>query len=235
MPALPAAAIRPSPRAEPETLRLALAGGYAPRRCGIATFTTDIAETLQAFRPGLGLDVYVIDDPAQSMQYAKASGVICANGPASYRAAAAQINESGIHAVWIQHEFGIFGGESGEMICDFAEQIAAPLLFTFHTVLAEPSDVQRRIMLNLIARATRIMVMSKHSREILSRVYGGPSTVIDVIENGAPDRPFGRQAPFKQRFGLEGRMVLMTFGLLGPGKGLDRAIEALPGNRARSS
>ena len=73
------------------------------------------------------------------------------------------------------------------MICDFAEQIAAPLLFTFHTVLAEPSDVQRRIMLNLIARATRIMVMSKHSREILSRVYGGPSTVIDVIENGAPD------------------------------------------------
>ena len=174
--------------------------------------------------------MYVIDDPAQSMQSAKASGVICANDPASYRAAAAQINnESGIDAVWIQHEFGIFGGESGEMICDFAEQIAAPLVFTFHTVLAEPSDVQRRIMLNLIARATRIMVMSKHSREILSRVYGGPSTAIDVIEHGAPDRPFGRQAPFKQRFGLEGRMVLMTFGLLGPGKGLEHAIEALPG------
>ena len=71
IPALPAAAIRPSPRAEPETLRLALVGGYAPRRCGIATFTTDSAQTLQAFRPGLGLDVYVIDDPAQSMQYAR--------------------------------------------------------------------------------------------------------------------------------------------------------------------
>ena len=229
MQARPDAAIRLSPLVEPETLRLALIGGYAPRRCGIATFTTDIAESLQAFRPGLGLDVYVIDDPAQSMQYAKASGVICANDPASYRAAAAQINKSGIDAVWIQHEFGIFGGESGEMICDFAKQIAAPLVFTFHTVLEEPSAMQRRIMLNLIARATRIMVMSKHSRDILSRVYGAPSTIIDVIEHGAPDRPFGRQATFKQRFGLEGRMVLMTFGLLGPGKGLEHAIEALPG------
>jgi hypothetical protein len=166
-----AAAILPSPRAEPETLRLALVGGYAPRRCGLATFTTDIAETLQAFRPGLGLDVYVIDDPAQSMQYTKASDVICANDPASYRAAAAQINESGIDAVWIQHEFGIFGGESGEMICDFAEQIAAPLVFTLHTVLAEPSDVQRRIMLNLIARATRIMVTSKLPRHCFARLW----------------------------------------------------------------
>ena len=89
--------------------------------------------------------------------------------------------------------------------------------------------MQRMIMLNLIARATRIMVISEHSRDILSRVYGAPSTVIDVIEHGAPDRPFGRQAPFMQRFGLEGRMVLMTFGLLGPGKGLAHAIEALPG------
>lgn len=229
VPALPVAAARPSARVEPDTLRLALVGGYAPRRCGIATFTTDIAETLQAFRPGLGIDVYVVDDPAQSMHYANAGGVISANDPASYRAAAEQINDSGVDAVWIQHEFGIFGGESGEMICDFADQIAAPLVFTFHTVLAEPSDVQRRIMLHLIARATRIMVMSKHSRDILSRVYGAPSTVIDVIEHGAPDRPFGRQATFKQRFNLEGRTVLMTFGLLGPGKGLEHAIEALPG------
>lgn len=210
-------------------LRLALVGGYAPRRCGIATFTTDIAETLTTFRPGLALDVYVIDDPAQSMAYDGASAVIRSNDPASYTAAAQQIDESGADAVWVQHEFGIFGGECGEMICDFADQIAAPLIFTFHTVLAEPSPVQRRIMLHLIARASRIMVMSQHSRDILRNVYGARGSVIDVIEHGAPDRPFGRQTEFKRRLGLEGRTVLMTFGLLGPGKGLEHAIEALPG------
>lgn len=210
-------------------MRLALVGGYAPRRCGIATFTTDIAETLKVFRPGLGLDVYVIDNPSQSTDYENASAVIRADDPASYRAAAEQMNESGVDAVWIQHEFGIFGGDCGDMICDFADQIAVPMVFTFHTVLGEPSPAQRQVMLRLIARASRIMVMSKHSRDTLSRVYGAPSTVIDVIEHGAPDRPFGRQAEFKQRLGLAGRTVLMTFGLLGPGKGLEHAIEALPG------
>lgn len=70
VPALPIMSARPSPHVEPDMLRLALVGGYAPRRCGIATFTTDIAETLQAFRPGLGVDVYVVDDPAQVAQYA---------------------------------------------------------------------------------------------------------------------------------------------------------------------
>lgn len=225
----PARDLRTKPHTEPSGLRLALVGGYAPRRCGIATFTTDIAESLKSFRPGLKLDVYVIDDPAQSMQYVNASSVIRADDPGSYRAAAEQINESGVDAVWIQHEFGIFGGECGEMICAFAEKIAAPLVFTFHTVLAEPSAAQRRIMLFLVARATRIMVMSQHSRDILCRIYGAPSTIIDVIEHGAPDRPFGRQVAFKQRLGLDGRTVLMTFGLLSPGKGLEHAIEALPG------
>ncbi|MFN7163656.1 MAG: glycosyltransferase [Hyphomonas sp.] len=225
----PAAATLATPQLRPPRRRLALVGGYAPRRCGIATFTTDIADTLKAFQPGLGLDIYVIDNPAHSMRYENVNGVIRADDPSSYSAAAAQLNESGVDAVWIQHEFGIFGGDCGEMICDFADQIAAPLIFTFHTVLAEPSPAQRRILLHLIARATRIMVMSKHARELLARVYGARMAVVDVIEHGAPDRPFGRQTAFKKRLGLEGRTVLMTFGLLGPGKGLEHAIEALPG------
>ncbi len=217
----------PSVLARP-ALKIAVVGGFAPRRCGIATFTTDIAQALKRFQPHLELQVIAIDDPAQSLEYEHVSAVIRSDDPLSYQAAALHLNESGAHTVWIQHEFGIFGGESGEMVCDFVDLIAAPLIFTFHTVLAHPNAVQRRIMKHLISRASRIMVMSRHSREILLREYGARQCVVDVVEHGAPDRPFGRQAEFKRRLGLSGKTVLMTFGLLGQAKGLELAIQALP-------
>lgn len=218
----------PSVLARPVS-KIAVVGGFAPRRCGIATFTTDIAQALKRFQPHLELQVIAIDDPAQSLEYGDVSAVIRSDDPLSYQAAAEYLNESGAEAVWIQHEFGIFGGNDGDMVCDFVDRIAAPLIFTFHTVLAEPSASQRRIMKHLISRASRIMVMSRHSRENLLREYGARQSVVDVIEHGAPDRPFGRQAEFKRRLGLSGKTVLMTFGLLGQGKGLELAIQALPG------
>ncbi|MFK4870690.1 glycosyltransferase [Novosphingobium sp. ZW T3_23] len=181
----------------------------------------------------MAVDVYALDDPAQPLDYADAVQRIDCNDPDAYARAAREINEAGVDAVWVQHEYGIFGGADGEMVLDFVDRLAAPLVLTLHTVLTDPSEHQREILRHLIARASRIMVMSQYSRELLERDYDVPGRVLEVIEHGAPDRPFGRQEEFKESLGLEGRKVLMTFGLLSRGKGLENAIGALPGIVAR--
>jgi len=208
--------------------RVALIGSFAPRKCGIATFTNDIFEKLRQFEPRITIDVYAVNDPAQGLAYDSVAGIIEDSDAESYARAAKAINESGVDAVWLQHEYGIFGGDDGAMVCDFVDRLAAPLILTAHTVLREPSERQLAILKHLVARASRIMVMSRLSRDLLAEIYGAPHDILTVIEHGAPDRPFGRQAQFKQRLGLSGRNVLMTFGLLGPGKGVEHAIEALP-------
>lgn len=214
--------------------RIALIGTYAPRKCGIATFTTDIVEQFARYHPEIGMDVYAIDDSAAgAVAYEGVAQVIAQNDAEDYQRAARRINESGVDVLWVQHEYGIFGGEDGEMVCDFVEAVAAPLVLTLHTVIAEPSPRQERILRHLLTRASRIMVMSDHGRRLLVERYEADGDLIDVIAHGAPDRPFGRGELFKQRMGLQGKTVLMTFGLLGPGKGLERAIEALPAIVAR--
>jgi glycosyltransferase involved in cell wall biosynthesis len=216
-----------------KAIRIALIGTYTPRKCGIATFTSDIADRLREFRPEVGVDVYALDDPAAPLAYTDVAEVIPGTEPEAYARAARSINESGVDAVWLQHEYGIYGDDDGRAVCDFVDRLAAPLILTCHTVLADPSERQRAILCHLVTRASRIMVMSRHSRELLIREYNASAEILEVIEHGAPDRPFGRQAEFKARFGLADRKVLMTFGLLGPGKGLERAIEALPAVVAR--
>jgi glycosyltransferase involved in cell wall biosynthesis len=208
--------------------RVALIGNYTPRKCGIATFTADIFEKLAEFHPEIAVDVYALDDPHEPMAYGQIAGTIVRNDPESYAEVARRINDSGVDAVWLQHEYGIFGGPDGEMVLDFVDRLAAPLILTPHTVLGDPSVRQRDILERLVARASRIMVMSRHSRDLLVERYHAPTEILEVVPHGAPDRPFGRQAQFKAQLGLAGRTVLMTFGLLGPGKGLECVIEALP-------
>ena len=212
---------------------IALIGTYAPRKCGIATFGGDIVEQLGRYHGEIAIDVYALDNASEGHVYDDVTGVIEAQSRESYFAAAREINESAVDAVWLQHEYGIFGGDDGEMVCDLVDRIAAPIILTPHTVLGDPSERQERILKHLVARASRIMVMSRHARDLLATRYGAPHEILTVIEHGAPDRPFGRQAQFKAQLGLEGRDVLTTFGLLGPGKGLEHVIDALPAIVAR--
>jgi len=217
------------PSAQPsQPLRVAIIGTYAPRKCGIATFTSDIVEQAGRFHPEISLDVHALDNPAEPHIYERGVAPLRFDDAAAYVRAADAINASGAAAVWVQHEYGIFGGPDGEMVCEFVDRLAAPLILTLHTVLSRPSERQRAIMAHLVARASRIMVMSRHSRDLLEELYGVPRDLVAVIEHGAPDRPFGRSAHFKQALGIGDRPVLMTFGLLGPGKGLEQVIEALP-------
>ena len=209
--------------------RIALVGTFAPRKCGIATFTSDVVREFANHNPGIGIDVYALDNPAAApLVYEGVAQVIEQESAADYLLAARRINESGVDAVWLQHEYGIFGGPEGEMVCEFVDRLAPPLVLTLHTVLGDPSPRQHHILAHLIGRASRIMVMSAQGRDLLVSRYGAPPESVVVIPHGAPDRPFGRGEMFREAMGLSGRRVLMTFGLLGPGKGLERAIEALP-------
>ena len=210
-------------------LRLALIGGFAPRKCGIATFTTDLYEQLAAHQPRISTDVWAIEDRDGDPADARVGGRIASDTAEDYRNAAQAINRGGYDAVWLQHEYGIFGGECGEMVIDLAERIAAPLIVTLHTVLTLPSEKQRAVIDKLVKLASRIMVMSQHSRGLLIDNYGADPVRVTVIAHGAPDRPFGRQEQFKAKLGLAGQPVLMTFGLLGPGKGIETMIAAMPG------
>ena len=162
----------------PALRRIALIGTYAPRKCGIATFGQDIVDKLAEFHPGIEVDVYALDDPQSPLDYRGIAGTIAFDDPQDYVAAAGRINESGVDAVWLQHEYGIFGGPDGEQVCDFVDRIAAPLILTPHTVLAEPSDRQRAILDHLVRRASRIMVMSRHSRDLLGSLYGAPAEIL---------------------------------------------------------
>lgn len=213
---------------EKPTVRVALVGTFAPRKCGIATFTTDIRDQLALHNPEIALDIYGLDNPAAPLEYDGVAGVIAESNLEDYDWAARRINNSGADAVWIQHEFGIFGGDDGAYICHLVDRVAAPLIVTFHTVLSEPSENQRRIMLHLIARSSRIMAMSQRATDLLVRAYGAEADKVSIIPHGAPDRPFGREDSFKARFGHTGRPVIMSFGLLGRGKGIETVIEALP-------
>ena len=206
---------------------LAVIGNYPPSRCGLATFTADMVASLGAEAPAARIDLHaVVDDAAQPVP--GATGTISKNLRAAYRAGGIRIAASAPDAVWVQHEFGLFGGEAGEWLLECLAPIAAPLVVTLHTILDQPSPAQRRVIDWLIARASRLVAMSEHGRQILIETYQADPARVSVIHHGVPERPFGRSAAMKRALDLEGRQVLLTFGLLSPGKGIETAIAALP-------
>lgn len=208
---------------------IALVGGFTPRRCGIATFTADVYASLKKAEPDLQIDVYAMTPAPSHINFdATVAATITEGEPQSYINAARQIDASGADIVWLQHEFGLFGGPAGDMVLELIDRIAAPLIITLHTVLANPDPDQLRVMRRLIAHASKIVIMSERSRDLLGSVYGADSKQVVLIPHGVPDRPFGRSAQFKSALGFAGRDVLLTFGLLSPGKGIEAVIAAMP-------
>lgn len=204
-------------------MRVALVGNFAPRKCGIATFTTDVVEQFARFQPETRIDVYALQDREDPVVHDRAYAEIERDSRLAYAAAARRMNDDGVDAVWLQHEFGIFGGDCGEDVLTLIERVAAPLVVSMHTVLSEPSSKQEEITCRLVERASHIMVMCRTGRDLLVERYGADRERISVIEHGAPDRPMRLS-----RRDVGTPRKLMTFGLLGPGKGLETAIEALP-------
>ncbi|KAJ8135986.1 hypothetical protein OY671_010801, partial [Metschnikowia pulcherrima] len=148
--------------------------------------------------------------------------------PASYAVAADFLNVSNVDLVSLQHEFGIFGGEAGEYILGLLSGLSAPIVTTLHTVSANPNPAQRRVMDGIIEHSSRLVVMADKGRRISQDVYDVPAEHIAVIPHGVPDRAFIDPAMAKHKSGLADRTSLMTFGSLGPGKGIETAIRAVP-------
>lgn len=217
------------PEASPKTTHLALIGNFLPRKCGIATYTTDTWTALRRRFPEMRVEVYAMDDQSARHDYpAQVVRAIPQNDRRAYLDAAQAIETSGAQALWLQHEYGIYGGPAGELILALLDRVSLPLIVTLHTVLEAPDPDQRRVLEALLKRAARVVVMAERGREILMRVYGADPRKIVMIPHGVPDRALVEPETMKARFGWQGRKVVLTFGLLAPGKGIETLIEALP-------
>lgn len=208
--------------------RIALLGNFLPRRCGIATYTFDLHAAFAARYPDIAVDVWAMDDKPGAYDYpADVTGTIAQDDPVAYSVAAQAIEASGADLLWLQHEYGIFGGPAGDMILHLADQLTIPVAVHVHTVLEEPDAIQRLVMERLVKRAQLLIVMAEEGKRRLIAHYGADPARICVIPHGIPDRPFENGASHKARFGFGQRPVVMTFGLLSPGKGIETMIDAM--------
>ena len=206
---------------------IALLGNFPPRRCGIATFTADTQSALLRAFPDVSVDIFAMD-AGQNLEYPSHIRNISQDDPSSYLSAAHAINSGGAEILWVQHEFGIFGGSAGEYLLTLLNNITIPVVVTMHTVLEKPDPDQRRVTEAIIAKASKIIVMAEQGRYILQEMYGVRADCIAVIPHGVPDKPFVSTAAAKDKLGLTGRQVILTFGLLSPDKGIRSMIEAMP-------
>jgi len=208
---------------------LALIGNFLPRKCGLATYTTDTYDALRQRYPEIRVDVYAMDDhPGRYAYPAAVTRAIPQHERAAYLDAARAIEASGAQALWIQHEYGIYGGPAGEFLIALIDRLSIPVITTLHTVLERPSPDERRVMEALLRRSSRIIVMAEKGRDILKRIHGADDKSIVMIPHGVPDRPFVEPDSLKPEFGWAGREVILTFGLLAPNKGIETMIAALP-------
>jgi glycosyltransferase involved in cell wall biosynthesis len=211
------------------TRTIAFLGDYLPRKCGIATFTSDLLGAVAARHPRSRCFAVPVNDIEGCYQYPDVVRFeIEEQDPESYRCAADFLNSSDVDIVSVQHEFGIFGGPAGSHLLVLLRGLAAPVVTTLHTVLRTPNADQRRVMRELIGHSTRLVVMTERGRTILQEVYHAPPAKIDLIPHGIPDVPFVAPDRYKEQFGLGGRKVLLTFGLLSPNKGIEHVLNALP-------
>jgi glycosyltransferase involved in cell wall biosynthesis len=209
--------------------RIAIVGNYLPRRCGIATFTTDLCDAIHAEYGAAELLALPVNDTEEGYSYPDRVRFELTEGDlSSYHRAADFLNFSNIDLVCLQHEYGIFGGRAGAHILELLRRLKMPFATTLHTVLREPNPDERMVMEEIAALSDRLIIMSQNSVDILQEVYQVPREKIDLIPHGIPDLPFTDPSFYKDAFGTEGKEVLLTFGLLSPNKGIENVIKALP-------
>jgi len=215
-----------------KTKKIAVIGNYLPRQCGIATFTTDLCDALagQMTHVEENLIAVVMDDTDAGYDYpARVKFQIRAHSQSDYLRAAEFVNFHKFDVAILQHEFGIFGGDNGAHVMHLIQNLRMPIITVLHTVLSKPTEGQRIIIQELARYSEFLVVMAHHARTLLHEVYGIEEKEITFIPHGIPDVPFERADPFRRKLGIADKKVLLTFGLLSPGKGLETMLDAMPG------
>ncbi len=208
--------------------RVLLLGSYPPRECGIATFTHDVVTSFdRAF--GSRSEVIAIDEPGGEMRRYPPEVVarLREDDRYSYREIATFVNNHPAQLLNIQHEYGLFGGERGEWLCDLLDAVEKPVVITMHTVLPEPDETMLRVTRALCERAAKVVSLSGTGCDLLRNAYGIDPEKVALIHHGVPDVPFQSADAAKASFGIGQRTVISTFGLINRGKGLEFAIEAM--------
>jgi glycosyltransferase involved in cell wall biosynthesis len=214
--------------------RIAFVGNYMPRQCGIATFTTDLCEAIAAEQSETSCIAVPVNDVEGGYAYpSRVRFELTEKDIDSYRRAADFLNINNVDLTCLQFEYGIFGGRAGSHILTLLRELRMPIVTTLHTILREPDAHQRRVLEEVAGLSDRLVVMSKRGAEFLDKVYRVPPDKIDLIPHGIPDLPFVDPGFHKDLFGVEGKLVLLSFGLLSPNKGIENVIAALPAVVAR--
>lgn len=214
--------------------RIGFIGNYLPRQCGIATFTTDLCEAIATEYEGTTCIALPVNDLEAGYAYpARVRFELTEKDIDSYRRAAEFLNINSVDLVCLQHEYGIFGGQAGSHILALLRELRMPIVTTFHTILHDPNPDQQRVLEEVAALSDRLVVMSKRGVEFLQKIYGVQPEKIDFIPHGIPDVPFVDPSFHKDLFGVEGKTVLLSFGLLSANKGIETVIAALPAILAR--
>ena len=209
--------------------RLVFIGNSLPRRCGIATFTTDLQQAVARASPSTDTCIVAMTDHEHSYDYPPSVRIQINDARlADYERAANLLNVGAYEVVSLQHEFGIFGGDAGGHIMALLTRLNMPIVTTLHTVLSKPTPAQYRIFDQIIDVSAKVIVMAEKGSELLRSVYGVSAEKIEVIPHGTPDVPFLEPDEAKATFGFAGRSVILTFGLLSRSKGIEVMIDAMP-------
>ena len=211
------------------TKNLLFIGSHVPRRCGIATFTSDICMAVATEYPETKCIVGAVNDRREVYDYPdRVRFVIEEQEVASYLRAGEFLNINNVEVLSVQHEFGIYGGPAGSHLLELLRSVRMPIVTTLHTILQDPDSQQRAVMLELDRLSSRFIVMAERGRAMLESVYQVAPEKIDLIPHGVIDMPFMDSNFFKEELGVEGKTVMLTFGLLSPNKGIEHGIAAMP-------
>ena len=209
-------------------IKIAVIGNYLPRQCGIATFTTNLCESLAVkIKNESDLVAVAMDDIPEGYEYPECFRVRT-NIQEDYYWAADFLNANRFDVAILQHEYGIFGGKAGSHILHMLKALQMPVLTNLHTVCKEPTKDQKVILKELSKYSDRLMVMSHKAVELLVDVYGITKSKIEYIPHGIPDATFEEPGIFNDQFAVPGKDVILTFGLLSPGKGIENMLRAMP-------
>ena len=209
--------------------RLALIGNSLPRRCGIATFTTDLERAIARSRTETETAIVAMTDHGQTYDYPPVVRLQINDAKLDdYARAADFLNRKQFDLVCLQHEFGIFGGEAGSHVTELLSRLTMPVVTTLHTILAEPKPVQRRVLNSVIDASSKVIVMAEKGRDLLRTVYDVSADRIEVIPHGIPDSAFVEPDAAKAKLGFGRKAIILTFGLLSPNKGIEVMIDAMP-------